>query len=94
MAGLKLDVDAIHLLTGHLRAAAAELTPEHALLVTPHGVFDSPVEAALTATNADLGRQSSALAEFVTSLADAGDRTAEQIIEADAALASGSQGGR
>jgi hypothetical protein len=94
VAGLKVDVGAIHLLTRHLRMAAAELTPDLELLTTPHGVFESPVESALATTNADLGRQSSALAEFVTSLAEAGDRTATQLLEADAELASGSAGGR
>ena len=94
MSGLAVDVDAIHLLTHHLRTAAAELAPEHALLLVPDDAFESPVASALTATNTDLRRQAGALAEFVTALADAGDRAAHELVRTDAALATGSHGGR
>ena len=87
MTGLTVDAESIQLLTRHLRAAAAELTLDRALLSIPGGVFESAVASALAATNADLARQSDAVARFVSSLADAGDRAAEKIIEADASLA-------
>ena len=88
MTKLTVDVDAIHLVTRHLRTAAAELTPEAEILMVPDGAFESPAASVLAATNADLSRQSAAVAEFVTALAEAGDRAAEGIVQQDAALAS------
>jgi hypothetical protein len=88
MTKLTVDVNAIHLVTRHLRSAASDLTPEAEILMVPDGAFESPAASALAATNADLRRQSAAVAEFVTALAEAGDRAAEKIVQADAALAS------
>jgi len=86
MTDLIVDTDAIHLLTHRLRRAAAELTPEHEVLSVPQEAFESPVAAALVASNIQLGRQCDAVAAFVTSLADAGERVAATIVEADASL--------
>lgn len=87
MVSLTVDTEAIHLLTRHLRTAAAEITPEHALLVVPDDAFESPVASALATSNADFSRQSGAVAEFVTSLAEAGRLAAQKIVELDASLA-------
>lgn len=87
MTDLTVDAESIHHLTRHLRDAAAELTFDRALLSIPGGVFESNVASALAATNDDLARQSDAVARFVNSLADAGDRAAEKIIDVDASLA-------
>ena len=93
MSGLNVDVEAIHLLTHHLRTVAAELAPEHTLLLVPDDAFESPVASALVATNTDLHRQASAVAEFVTALADSGDRAADGLVRTDAALATDARGG-
>jgi hypothetical protein len=85
--GMKVDSAAIAQLTHHLRRAADELPVEHAVIRVSPADFQSPVADALTATNADLIRQASAVAEFIDSLAAAGDEAAERLLAIDAAVA-------
>ncbi len=87
MAELKVDVSAIHQLTRHLRTASSEVAVEPELTQVFDEVFESGVSHQLIATNADLERQAQAVSDYLRSLAQAGDRAADQLVQADAELA-------
>jgi hypothetical protein len=87
MADLNVDVSAIHQLTAHLRTASSEVAVDPELTQVFDFAFESGVSDQLVATNADLERQAQAVAEYLRSLAQAGDRAADQLVQADAELA-------
>lgn len=83
---LSVDSDAIHMLAQQVRSAS-DVMDDSPVHDAPEEAFESPVAEQLRVATTDVRRQAAALQQLTSSLAQAGDRAADEFIATDGSLA-------